>query len=104
MPDFASIARLLTPHGSLIVTDISPAYTRDNPLYEVPVDGAVVALRTTPVDPYEVIRRATGAGLRATEHKPLGEGNAYYSFITVFTPVAVRPLDEERGDESLVRM
>jgi ubiquinone/menaquinone biosynthesis C-methylase UbiE len=103
LPDFTSIARMLTPNGSLIVTDISPGYTRDNPLYKVPIDGAVVALRTTPVDPYEVIRRATGAGLRTTEQKPLGEGNAYYSFITTFTPVTVRPLDEERGDENLVR-
>ncbi|MGH3693640.1 MAG: class I SAM-dependent methyltransferase [Pseudomonas sp.] len=31
LPDFASIARLLIPGGSLIVTDISPGYTHANP-------------------------------------------------------------------------
>jgi SAM-dependent methyltransferase len=103
LPDFTPIARLLAHGGSLIVTDISPGYTHDNPLYKVSLDGTVVALRTKPVDPYEVIRRATAAGLRATKQKPLGEGNAYYSFITTFTPVRVGPLDEERGEENLVR-
>jgi hypothetical protein len=34
----------------------------------------------------------------------LSLGDTYYSFITIFTPMAVRPFDEERGDESLVRM
>jgi SAM-dependent methyltransferase len=101
LPDFAAIARLLSPRGSLIVTDINPGYTHDNPLYKVPVGGAVVALRTTPVDPYEVIRRATAAGLRATEQRTLGEGNTYYSFMTIFTPVAVRPTDELRGEKNL---
>jgi len=96
LPDFAPIARLLTSGGSLIVTDINPGYTHDNPLYNVAVKGSVVALRTTPVDPYEVIRRATAVGLRATEQKMLGEGDTYYSFLTVFTPVAVCPIDEER--------
>lgn len=101
LPDFAAIARLLSPRGSLIVTDINPGYTYDNPLYKVSVDGAVVALRTTPVDPYEVIRRATAAGLRTTEQRTLGEGNTYYSFMTIFTPVAVHPTDEPRGDKNL---
>ena len=104
LPDFASIARLLAPGGSLIVTDINPGYTHDNPLYKVAVEGSVAALRTTPVDPYEVIRRAAAAGLRATEQKTIGEGNTYYSFLTVFTPVIVRPTDEVRDDKSLIRM
>lgn len=104
LPDFAPIARLLTSGGSLIVTDINPGYTHDNPLYKVAINGSVVALRTTPVEPYEVIRRATAAGLRATEQKTLGEGDTYYSFLTVFTPVAVRPTNEERDDKSLIRM
>ncbi|MCA1707516.1 MAG: class I SAM-dependent methyltransferase [Actinobacteria bacterium] len=95
LPDFAPIARLLTGGGSLIVTDINPGYTHANPLYKVAVEGSVVALRTTPVDPLEVIRRAEAAGLRATEQKPLGDSTPYYSFLTVFTPVAVHPTDEE---------
>jgi hypothetical protein len=104
LPDFAYISRVLAPDGSLIVTDINPCYTYSHPLYKVAVEGSVTALRTTPVDPYEVIRRATAAGLRATEHRTIGEGNTYYSFLTAFTPVAARPTGEERDEESLIRI
>lgn len=104
LPDFASIKRLMAPSGLLVVTDINPGYTRENPLYKVSVDGAIIALRTTEVDPFEVNRRARAAGLDLTKEYYLGEGDTYYSFITVFTPAAVRPTDKERGDESLVRM
>jgi len=104
LPDFAAIARLLTAGGSLIVTDINPGYTRDNPLYKVTVEGSIVALRTTPVDPLEVIRRAEAAGLRATEQTPLGDGDTYYSVLTVFTAVVVHPTGEGRDDKSLIRM
>jgi ubiquinone/menaquinone biosynthesis C-methylase UbiE len=103
LPDFTPIARLLTSGGSLIVTDINPGYTHDHPLYKVAVEGSVIALRTTPVDPYEVIRRAAAAGLHATKQKTIGEGNTYYSFLTVFAPVTVHPTDEERDDKSLIR-
>lgn len=102
LPDFTPIPRLLTGGGSLIVTDINPGYTHDNPLYKVAVEGSIVALRTTPVDPLEVIRRAEAAGLRMTEQKPLGDGTPYYSFLTVFTPVAVHATDEERNNKSLI--
>ncbi len=104
LPDFAAIARLLTAGGSLIITDINPGYTHDNPLYKVAVEKSVVALRTTPVDPLEVKHRAEAAGLRATEQKRLGDGAPYYSFLTVFTAVAVCPTDEERDGKSLIRM
>lgn len=90
-PDFGALRRLLRPGGSLIVTDINPGYTRDNPLYKVWVDGAVVALRITPVDPFEVMRRAGAAGLRVAEQKTIGEESFYYSFLLVFTPDPVRP-------------
>jgi ubiquinone/menaquinone biosynthesis C-methylase UbiE len=105
-PDFALIARVLAPGGSLIVTDINPGYTHANPLYRVSVDGAVVALRTTPVDPLDVIRRAEAAGLRESAKKAIGEGegSTYYSFMVVFTATAVRPPDEEWGDSTLARM
>jgi SAM-dependent methyltransferase len=96
-PDFARLRRLLAPDGSLIITDINPGYTRDNPLYKVWVDGAVVALRTTPVDPFEVIRRAKVSGLRATELKSIGEDSTYYSFLTVFTPDEVQPETDDPG-------
>lgn len=97
LPDFQDIARLLVPGGRLIVTDISPGYTHANPLYKVVVKEGLVALRTQAVDPYEVVRRAEAAGLRASRQRTLGEGSAYYSFLTVFTPAAVRP-DERMED------
>jgi ubiquinone/menaquinone biosynthesis C-methylase UbiE len=102
-PDFPAIGQLLQPGGSLIVTDISPQYTRDNPLYEVAVDGALVALRTTPVDPFEVIRQAERAGLRCTGQKPIGDGSTYYSFITVFSPATTQPI-QDHGDTTALRV
>ncbi|QXJ20897.1 class I SAM-dependent methyltransferase [Actinomadura graeca] len=86
LPDFGTIARLLAPGGTLIITDINPGYTRDKPLYKVTIDrNAVVALRTNPVDPYEVVRRATAAGLHMAGQKTIGEGSTYYAFMAVFT-------------------
>jgi SAM-dependent methyltransferase len=102
LPDFHDIARLLVPGGQLIVTDISPGYTRAHPLYRVVVSGRVVALRTQAVDPYEVIRRATAAGLQATRQRTLGEGNTYYSFMTVFASAVVRQPEQLEDDDGLV--
>lgn len=100
-PDFTLLARLLRPDGALIITDINPGYTRDNPLYKVWVDGEVVALRTTPADPFEVVRRAGSAGLQLTGLKTIGEGSAYYSFLTVFGPNMVRPGTDGAGARSV---
>jgi SAM-dependent methyltransferase len=89
LPDFDSIARLLAPRGTLIIADINPGYTRDKPLYKVTIDrNLVVALRTNPVDPYEVVRRATAAGLQMAGQKTIGEGHFYYSFVTTFTALS----------------
>jgi SAM-dependent methyltransferase len=86
--DLAPVARVMRPGGSLVITDINPGYTQENPLYKVAVAGEVVALRTTPVDPFDIIRRAGAAGLRMVDLKTLGNGATYYSFMTVFTPAA----------------
>jgi len=51
-----------------------------------------------------VKHRAEAAGLHATEQKRLGDGAPYYSFLTIFTAVAVHPTDGERDDKSLIRM
>ena len=102
LPDFGPIARLLAPGGLLVVTDISPGYTTDNPLYKVATEDRVVALRTKAVEPYEVIRRAIAAGLRVTRQRPLGEGNTYYSFLTVFAPVAIQPDEQLEDGEGLI--
>ncbi|WP_239332343.1 class I SAM-dependent methyltransferase [Frankia sp. CiP3] len=92
-PDFALLERLLSPDGSLIITDINPGYTRDAPLYKVWVDGTIVALRTRPVDPFEVIRQASTANLQMTELKTIGGDSTYYSFLTVFRSNGIRSTD-----------
>src|SRR5262249_50071221 len=81
--DLTPVARVMRPGGALVITDINPGYTHEKPLYKVPVGGEVVALRTTPVDPFDVIRRAGVAGLKMAEQRTLGEGATYYSFMTV---------------------
>jgi SAM-dependent methyltransferase len=103
MPDFSAIARILGPAGVLIITDISPSYTHENPLYAVEVGGERVALRTTPVDPVDVIRRAIAAGLQLVEMTPLGEDSTYYSFLTIFSAAAVGPEQEMLSDRDLPR-
>jgi SAM-dependent methyltransferase len=90
--DFAALRRLLAPDGVLLVADINPGYTRDNPLYKVWVDGSVVALRTTPVEPLELLPRATGAGLRLTGLQTIGSGGAHYSFLAEFHPQPVESM------------
>lgn len=102
MPDFSAVARLLHPGGSLIVSDISPGYTRDNPLYKVSVGGELIALRTNQVDPLEVSRRASAAGLSAGDLRPLGPGAMYYSFVATFVQTTAPIADDgtqaaERG-------
>jgi hypothetical protein len=87
-PDLAPITQVMRPGGSLVITDINPGYTQENPLYKVAVGGEVVALRTTPVDPFDIIRRAGAADLRMVDLQTLGNGATYYSFLTVFTPAA----------------
>lgn len=84
LPDFADIARLLAPHGSLIVSDIGPGYTQLKPYYEVDVGGQLLALRTVAVDPLDVSRKAVAAGLVMTELTALGDDDPYYSFIATF--------------------
>jgi SAM-dependent methyltransferase len=85
LPDFSAIARVLAPGGALVVTDIGPGYTALKPYYEVYVDDQLLALHTEPVDPVEVSRRATAAGLVLTELAALGDDTPYYSFICTFT-------------------
>ncbi|HEX5495292.1 MAG TPA: class I SAM-dependent methyltransferase [Mycobacteriales bacterium] len=103
LPNLTAIARVLRPDGLLIITDINPGYTYAKPLYKVSVDKSLVALRTAPVDPFEVIRRAQAAGLRTTGQRTIGTGSVYYSFMMVFTPVAGRVADGKRDGRSLVQ-
>jgi SAM-dependent methyltransferase len=85
LPNFADIGRLLAPGGTLVVTDIGPGYTRLKPYYGVHVHRRSIALHTVAVDPVEVRRRATAAGLVACELTPLGDDDPYYSFVCTFT-------------------
>jgi SAM-dependent methyltransferase len=84
LPDFADIARLLAPQGTLIVSDIGPSYTRLKPYYKVNVSGKLIALRTVAVDPLDISRKAVTAGLVMTELTALGDDEPYYSFIATF--------------------
>ena len=97
--DLTPVARVMRPDGALVITDINPGYTYAKPLYKVPVGGQVVALRTTPVDPFDVIRRAGAAGLKMAEQQTIGEGVTYYSFMTVFTPARQAALNASRGGD-----
>jgi ubiquinone/menaquinone biosynthesis C-methylase UbiE len=83
--DFSSISKLLSSGGSLIISDINPAYTRAHPYYEVRTsDDGTVALRTNPVEVLDIIKEALSAGLCLTELTPIGEKKPSYSFIATF--------------------
>jgi SAM-dependent methyltransferase len=84
LPDFAKIAGLLAPGGALIVSDIAPSYTIDNPYYVIHRNGEQIALRMNAVEPLEVIRLAGAAGLDLTDSVLLYDGQTKYSFILVF--------------------
>jgi ubiquinone/menaquinone biosynthesis C-methylase UbiE len=92
LPDFAKIAGLLAPNGMLIVSDINPAYTERHPYYMATAqDGNVVAMRMKPVDPVEVCKRATAAGLHQPELtwqpefvQHMSEDSVSYSFVATF--------------------
>jgi ubiquinone/menaquinone biosynthesis C-methylase UbiE len=98
LPDFTKIARLLAPHGMLIVSDINPLYTERHPYYVATAqDGTVVAMRMRPVDPVEICQRAGAAGLRQPEitwepkvARYMDGGDISYSFVATFVS-AMRP-------------
>jgi SAM-dependent methyltransferase len=91
LPDFGVIAALLSPGGSLVISDINPKYTQAHPYYEVRVeDGGVVAMHMNPVGLLEMLRRAKSAGLNLTELTPIGDEDPSYSFIATFR-VPIRP-------------
>jgi ubiquinone/menaquinone biosynthesis C-methylase UbiE len=92
LPDFTKIAGLLAPNGVLIISDINPAYTELHPYYIATAqDGSVVAMRMKPVDPVEICKRATGAGLHQPEltwqpefAQRMSEHTVSYSFVATF--------------------
>jgi 2-polyprenyl-3-methyl-5-hydroxy-6-metoxy-1,4-benzoquinol methylase len=91
LPDFTRIARLLTPGGLLIISDINPLYTNAHPYYTATAaDGTLVALQTQAVHPLEVVTRANDAGLNLAGMKQIGSSSVSYSFIAVFA-AAIRP-------------
>ena len=91
LPDFARIAGLVAPGGWLIVADINPLYTSAHPCYKATAaDGRLVAIRTHPVQPLEVVTRVKEAGLSLSEMTQVGSDAISYSFIMTFAS-AVRP-------------
>jgi 2-polyprenyl-3-methyl-5-hydroxy-6-metoxy-1,4-benzoquinol methylase len=97
LPDFSRIGALLSPGGMLIISDINPLYTAAHPYYKATAgDGSQVAMRTKPVQPLELTRRASEAGLHLTDMTQIGSADLSYSFIAVFAS-AIRP-SEGRGN------
>lgn len=89
MPDFATIAGLLAPRGSLIISDINPDYTQAHPYYEVRADdSSMVAMRMNPVRLLEMLQRLNSAALKLTELTSIGKGCPPYSFNATFTSAA----------------
>jgi SAM-dependent methyltransferase len=101
LPDFTELARVLAPGGTLLVTDIKPGYTHAKPLYRVRVEEDEVALRTVPVDPFEIVHRATACGLQKGEQQTFGDGPTYYSFMIGFTKSPVTDGGPAAGGELL---
>ncbi|MBO3745194.1 methyltransferase domain-containing protein [Streptosporangiaceae bacterium NEAU-GS5] len=94
LPDFNKIARMLAPGGQLVISDIDPGYTHAHPYYQAAAkDGSMVAMRTNPVQPLELVDRMKEAGLRLSEMAGIGSRDISYSFITVF-------VNDERPDVS----
>lgn len=83
-PDFRAVGSLLAPGGVLVVADIDPAYTALKPCYEVAVDGRTYSLRTTPVRPLRILRKARAAGLVLHEVVEVESERREYSFVEVF--------------------
>jgi len=98
LPDFADIVPLVAPGGSLIITDIGPGYIDLKPYYEVQVAGKLVALKMVPVDPIEIHRQVTAAGLIMTEITALGDDVPYYSFVAAFSRTPIRHQDDNRDN------
>ncbi|MFI6453287.1 class I SAM-dependent methyltransferase [Streptosporangium amethystogenes] len=89
LPDFARIATLLAPGGTLIISDINPLYTSAHPLYQARAgDGTQVAMRTHMVQPLEVVTRAREAGLQLSDMTQIGSADISYSFVAVFESAA----------------
>jgi hypothetical protein len=92
LPDLAPIAELLRPGGTLIVSDIDPLYSERNPHYTVRADnGDQVALRTTPVQPHQVIARAAVAGLSHVDTASTDRNGDSYAFVSTFRRPPVAP-------------
>lgn len=103
LPDFAKIAGLVAAGGQLIVADINPLYTSGHPYYQATAaDGRLVAIRTRPVQPLEVVTRAKEAGLNLSEMSQVGSDAISYSFVMTFASTA-RPGEDHpyQDDEAL---
>jgi ubiquinone/menaquinone biosynthesis C-methylase UbiE len=93
LPDFTRIAALVASRGRLIIADINPLYTNAHPYYKATAaDGTLVAMRTCPVQPLEIVTRAREAGLQLTEISQIGTTTAgiSYSFIVALERPARR--------------
>lgn len=79
-PDFVKLRRLLRPDGVVIVSDAAH-HGVENPLYEVPVDKTVYALKIRTFSVAELTTRAKSAGFAVELLDHVGVGNTDYSFV-----------------------
>jgi SAM-dependent methyltransferase len=85
LPGFATIAELLAPDGSLIISDINPDYTYAHPYYSATAsDSKLVAMRMNPVRLLDLLKQTSSVGLRLAELAPIGNEDPSYSFIATF--------------------
>ena len=94
LPDFGLIASLVGPSGHLIIADIDPVYSADNPIYSVTLpDGSRVGLRVNSRHPLDVIEWVTKTGLNVLESAVImkQDGTRYSYVITAKRMVGQRP-------------
>ena len=84
IPDFRELIRLVAPGGALVISDIDPSYTSTHPHYAVQVDGFRYALRTQPINPLDLVKRARAHGFHTDDLVSIVNNKTDYSFLGVF--------------------
>lgn len=86
IPDFSQLARLITPGGVIIISDIDPGYAALHPHYAVEVDGTRYALKLNPVNPFQLETKARENGLQPVALFSIADNEVEqgYSFIALY--------------------
>lgn len=80
--NFDDLKRLLKTNGQLIITEIEPEYTINNPNYTVTVDKKKHSLQMNPVNSLELLESAIKSGLNLIKCKSIKKDDGVrYSYI-----------------------